>query len=180
MNYNNNQNNILLDKLLIYYNENNNMYELIKILNGYYNVSLRLIDWFVTNYSKNKTIIYKIENNNFNVYQSYKLMGKSFKKKKFDPFCRGDRIMLSHENYNFETTVGQLNFFKWLISNKIFNYILENKDFLENEMSKNIKNNKDNKDKNYNDDNKDNNNKINVNAIQKIHDENVELIVSFN
>ena len=169
MNYNNNQNNILLDKLLLYYNENNNMFELIKILNGDYNVSLRLIDWFVTNYSKNKSIIYKIDNKNFNVYQNYKLMGKSFKKKKFDPFCRGDRIMLSHENYSFETTVGQLNFFKWLISNQIFNYILENKHFLENEMSNNIKNSKDSK----------NNNKLNVNTVKKVYNENVELIVSF-
>ena len=161
MNYNNNQNNILLDKLLLYYNENNNMFELIKILNGDYNISLRLIDWFVTNYSKNKSIIYKIDNKNFNVYQNYKLMGKSFKKKKFDPFCRGDRIMLSHENYSFETTVGQLNFFKWLISNKIFNYILENKHFLENEMSNNIKNSKDSK----------NNNKLNVNTVKKVYNE---------
>ena len=169
MNYNNNQNNILLDKLLLYYNENNNMFELIKILNGDYNISLRLIDWFVTNYSKNKSIIYKIDNKNFNVYQNYKLMGKSFKKKKFDPFCRGDRIMLSHENYSFETTVGQLNFFKWLISNQIFNYILENKNFLENEMSNNIKNSKDSK----------NNNKLNVNTVKKVYNENVELIVSF-
>tara|TARA_B100000963_G_scaffold361870_1_gene400440 strand:+ start:4400 stop:4912 length:513 start_codon:yes stop_codon:yes gene_type:complete len=169
MNYNNNQNNILLNKLLIYYNDNNVMKTFTNIINGKMGISLRLIDWFVTNYSKNHYIIYKISNKEFNVFQSYKLMGKSFKKKKFDPFCRGDRILLNFDGFNLETTIGQLNFFKWAISNNIVDYILENKDFLDSEHSKyvcEIKKKKENKN-------------LEVNAVLNVYDKNVEIIASF-
>ncbi|MBI96562.1 hypothetical protein CL656_05400 [bacterium] len=170
MNYNNNQNNILLNKLLIYYQEDNNMQKLINILNETNNISLRLIDWFVTNYSKTKYISYTIDDKTFNVFQSYKLMGKSFKKKKFDPFCRGDRILLTHDNQNFETTIGQLNFFKWAFTNNIVDYIIQNREFLKNEHTNFVKENK-NKIKNKN---------VDVNAILNVYDKNVEIVASFN
>lgn len=169
MNYNNNQNNILLNKVLNFYTpENTNTF--IDIIENKYNISLRIIDWFVTIYCKNKHVQYPLNNNNFNVYESYKLMGKSYKKRKFDPFCRGDRIFINHNNHNFETTIGQLNFFKWAISNNIINYISENKEFLNNEMSKYIK--ESNAKKNIK--------KLKINAEKNIHEKNIEIVVSFN
>ena len=49
------QNSLLLDNLLKFYNKNNNLDKILPIINGgnTYRISLRLIDWFVTNYSKN-------------------------------------------------------------------------------------------------------------------------------
>ena len=56
---------------------------------------MRVIDFFVTNYAKEKEIIYEIGENKekFMVYHSYKARLKSFSKKQFDPFCRRERIL---------------------------------------------------------------------------------------
>lgn len=161
------QNNILLNKLLIFYEIDSNKEKFLNIINGKENISLRLIDWFVTNYCKNKHIIYNLNDKNFNIFQNYKLMLKSFKKKKFDPFCRSDRILLNFNNQTFETTVGQLNFFKWAIQNNIIEYIKLNKEDIEKDMNNNKKI-------------KDNKNKLIINAEKKETDNNVELILSFN
>ena len=54
------QNELLLKKLLDFYKNDDNIDKMINIINGKKNVSLRIIDWFVTNYSKkNFTIIDK-------------------------------------------------------------------------------------------------------------------------
>ena len=57
------------------------------------------------------------------VYNDYKLQLKAFSKKRFDPFCRWDRISIPYNNVEIMTTIGQLNFFKWAIENKIIDYI---------------------------------------------------------
>jgi len=78
------------------------------------------------------------ENNRFKVYEDYKLKLKAYSKKRFDPFCRWDRIKIpTHENseYCFETTIGQLNFFKWAIENKVIQYIENNYQVIENDMN---------------------------------------------
>ena len=115
-------------------------------------VSLRIIDWFVTNYSKKNNIfytIYKTENgkntfnpegNNvlrqFNTYHSYKAQLKSYSKKRFDPFCRRERINFNcSKDKNISTTIGQLNFFKWAIDNLIIEYIKENYEDIEEDMN---------------------------------------------
>jgi hypothetical protein len=76
----------------------------------------------------------------FNTYHSYKAQLKSYSKKKFDPFCRRDRINF---NYNvekggtrsIETTIGQLNFFKWAIDNLIIDYIIQHYCIIEEDMT---------------------------------------------
>lgn len=85
------------------------------------------------------------------VHDNYKSQLKQYNKKNFDPFCRSKRIKLYYDNekgnkrYYFDTTVAQLNFFKWAISNYILDYILDNLDTIESAMSiyeKKIKQNK--------------------------------------
>ena len=76
---------------------------------------------------------------------SYKSQLKSYSKKKFDPFCRKERINFDCKNYKIETTLGQLNFFKWALDNMILEYIKENYNHIENDM--NICFNKNKKDK---------------------------------
>ena len=121
-------------------------------VNGDKKISLRIIDWFVTNYSKKFNIFYCIYCNqdgkntfdkegnyihkHFNTYQSYKSQLKSYSKKKFDPFCRRQRIEFEYkEGQKIETTVGQLNFFKWAIENLIIDYILLHYSEIEQDMN---------------------------------------------
>ena len=128
---------VLLNSLSNFYNETNNRDKLLEVINNTNNISLRIIDWFVTNYSKKFNIKYFIGNVNnvnviqlnenakqFNIYYSYKSQLKSYSKKRFDPFCRRDRIEFTLNNgEKIITTVGQLNFFKWAINNCIIDYI---------------------------------------------------------
>tara|TARA_Y100001970_G_C13695650_1_gene584624 strand:- start:47 stop:625 length:579 start_codon:yes stop_codon:yes gene_type:complete len=146
------QKSVLLESLYVYYSEKRNSAKLMEILNEDNKISLRIIDWFVTNYSKKKNIFYPIfetpmkkktfvsDNNRllkqFNTYHSYKSQLKSFSKRKFDPFCRRDRIIFNcGENKNIDTTIGQLNFFKWAIDNLIIEYIKNNYLEIESDMN---------------------------------------------
>jgi hypothetical protein len=66
----------------------------------------------------------------------YKLKLKAYSKKRFDPFCRWDRITIPYKNDTFiQTTIGQLNFFKWAIENDIVQYIEEHYDTIEDDMN---------------------------------------------
>ena len=130
MNYNT-QNDLLLNKLMNYYNDNNNLDNMLKIINGQSTISLRIVDWFVTNYAKKHFTVYNIQKNGFNerfkVYNDYKLKLKAYSKKRFDPFCRWERITIPYKNdTSIQTTIGQLNFFKWAMENNVINYIEEN------------------------------------------------------
>ncbi len=158
--------NLLFNKIKKFFNENENIKELLDIIEGNTKLSLRIIDWFVTNYSKKNFIVIhnkkkQIERFNagkispktkkkleekyeeFNVHLNYKSQLKSFQKKQFDPFCRRERINFYYDENKFiVTTVGQLNFFKWAIENNILKYIRENINNIEKDMNLNIKKNK--------------------------------------
>ncbi len=63
------------------------------ILQGDSKLSLRLIDWFVTNYSKKQNVSFLTKDNkHVIVYLVYKAHLKAYNKKMFDPFCRWKRI----------------------------------------------------------------------------------------
>ena len=139
---------ILLNSLKEFYMRGDNKKKLLEIINNT-NISLRIIDWFVTNYSKKYNTSYFIESNvlldddgiikenakQFNVYYSYKTQLKSYSKKKFDPFCRRDRIEFTLGEEKVISTLGQLNFFKWAINNLILDYIKINYKCIENDMN---------------------------------------------
>tara|TARA_B100000575_G_C22926241_1_gene537012 strand:- start:144 stop:722 length:579 start_codon:yes stop_codon:yes gene_type:complete len=104
-------------------------------------VSLRLLDWLVTNYAKKHNISYEIlgKNSNFNIYISYKSQLKAYSKKQFDPFCRRQRIIFTLGGTSLSTTIGQLNFFRWAISNNVIDYAKDNIKKIENDMLMSIK-----------------------------------------
>ena len=133
------QSDLLLEKLLQFYNSNNNFDKMINIINGTSKISLRIVDWFVTNYSKKNYIVYELDNvknERVKVYNDYKLKLKAYSKKKFDPFCRWERINVPYKNETcIQTTLGQLNFFKWTIENKILDYIEANYKTIETDMN---------------------------------------------
>ena len=136
------QNSLLLNNLMGYYKENNNLDKILKIINGESQVSLRLIDWFATNYSKKFFTVYMLKNSQgedyrFKVYIDYKLKLKAYSKKRFDPFCRWDRINIPYTNDTYvQTTIGQLNFFRWVLENKILDYVLKHYDEINKDMNK--------------------------------------------
>ena len=134
------QNQLLLNKLLEYYNKNNNLAFMLNIINGNSNISLRIVDWFVTNYCKKNYTVLSVNDNRIKIYDDYKLKLRSYSKKRFDPFCRWERITIPvNNNDHVQTTIGQLNFFKWALENKIIDYIQDNLKIIESDM--NIRNN---------------------------------------
>lgn len=150
----------IIKSLNIFYNNSKNIELLKTILLIKTKLSIRLIDYFTTKYSKINKITYNINNSSFNVFISYKQQLKMYQKKYFDPFSRGCRIPFflydstdkcenyltdKCENYSTNecensytsliTTIGQLNFFKWFIEKNIYDYILDNYENIESSMN---------------------------------------------
>jgi len=136
----NSQNELLLHKLMEFYNRNDNLNRMLSIINGESRISLRIVDWFSTNYAKKYNTTYEIGTcERFKVYNDYKLKLKAYSKKRFDPFCRWERIKMpfGDREFSIETTIGQLNFFKWAIENKIIHFIEEHMSEIEEDMNLN-------------------------------------------
>lgn len=118
-----------------------NLEKLLPILQGSSTISLRLIDYFVTNYAKkNNTSFYNQGGKHFLVYFNYKRELNAYSKRLFDPFCRRERIMFQARGVeSFVTTVGQLNFFRWFIEKNILDYVVENHETIERDMNKTLR-----------------------------------------
>jgi len=135
------QNDLLMNTLMDFYKQDDNLKRILKIITGETKISLRIVDWFATNYAKKNFTLYNITDKHgqvrrFKVYVDYKLKLKAYSKKNFDPFCRWDRISIPYENgTHIETTIGQLNFFKWTLESKIIQYIEDNYEEIENDMN---------------------------------------------
>jgi hypothetical protein len=186
------QNDLLLNKLLQYYNDKDKITQMLSIINGESSISLRIVDWFVTNYAKKNFTQYEIKNTEtndvtrFKVYNDYKLKLKSYSKKRFDPFCRWERINIPYINdQHIQTTIGQLNFFKWALENKIIDYIRENYNTIEHDMNDRNSTSKSKKEiketiNGTNNKTRKKREELSVFASRSIKKEHVEIVVSFN
>lgn len=152
---------LLLSSLSIFYKNHDKYLDVLKdIIEGKHQLSLRMIDWLVTIYSKNNNMVYWVNNTDDNIYYNlpegtttesqiqfrkinlyldYRAQLKSFKKINFDTFRRHDRItfMLDNKSQSLETTVGQLNFFRWAFNNRVIHYAILNQKIIYDNMSKN-------------------------------------------
>ena len=134
---------LLMNSLSKFYSVEENINTLLPIVQGCSKISLRILDWFVTNYCKKHNIIIHNEDKKVIVHLDYKNQLKAYSKKQFDPFCRRSRINFIYgDGDELLTTVGQLNFFRWTIENQLIDYIQENLDDIEVDMNSSIKNNK--------------------------------------
>lgn len=136
---------ILLEGLKYFFWDNSNIEIMLSIINGQSNISLRILDWFVTNYSKKNKTKYMICNDDttelFAVHAEYKSQLKAYNKKLFDPFCRRNRIEFKYNNNNLIiTTIGQLNFFRWAIKNNVITYVDQNIHIIDNDIMNSKKN----------------------------------------
>ena len=138
------QNDLLLRNLLVFYDtkKNENLDNMLRIITGESKISLRIVDWFATNYAKKFYTLYEINQTadnmlrRFKVYDDYKLKLKAYSKRRFDPFCRWDRISIPYKDDKcIETTIGQLNFFKWALENQVVDFIESNYDTIEKDMN---------------------------------------------
>jgi len=136
------QNGLLMDNLMAFYKNKDHLTYMMNVIGGDTHISLRIVDWFVTNYAKKYYTVYDLTSldgdrtSRFKVYNDYKLKLKAYSKRRFDPFCRWERIRIPYDDDNYmETTIGQLNFFKWAIEHKIVDFIKENYDDIERDMN---------------------------------------------
>jgi len=183
-----------MKNLMEFYKNRENIDKMMSIINGESKISLRIVDWFVTNFAKKYYTVYDlpiqringtIDITRFKVYNDYKLKLKAYAKKKFDPFCRWERISIPYDEEKYmETTIGQLNFFKWAIENNIIDYIRTHYADIEQDMNsrnstskrkpslevhEEIKNDKTRKKRE----------ELSVSACKCIKKENVKIIVKF-
>jgi hypothetical protein len=131
---------LIVMSLQAFYSNRKDLNEIMELLQGTSIISLRLIDWFVTNYAKRHSIGYILGGQEFMVYMSYKSQLKAYSKKLFDPFCRRERIMFSLPGTEqFVTTVGKLNFFRWAIEKNVIEYLKTHREAVELEMNGHMK-----------------------------------------
>ena len=115
---------LVISSLQRFYSNHPEIKKVLTYLNGDAPLSLRIIDWFVTKYSRKKFIRYPLNGQDFLVYLSYKGQLKAYSKQYFDPNCRRERIMFRIPGYDqIMTTIGKLNFFRWALESKILDYI---------------------------------------------------------
>jgi len=160
---------LLLTSLTEFYDKKPHYKEVLsEIISGKHRLSLRLIDWLVTHYSKSRSTFYWVNKNNqeifekydpnidseqckrFNMYLDYRAQLKSYAKVNFDSFRRHDRItFFLDEKYekHIETTIGQLNFFRWIFNNNVIQYALDHYDDIYQNMIDNNSYHKTNKEK---------------------------------
>ena len=121
----------VLHRLETFYSNPETFTRVEEILTGKSRLSLRLLDWFATNYSKKYNVSYMTKSGrHVIVYLVYKAHLKAYNKKMFDPFCRCKRIKFR----GLDTTVGQLNFFEWAIQDDVLKYLEENYDAIHADM----------------------------------------------
>jgi hypothetical protein len=135
------QTDLLYGKLKSYYNDKENLEKMFNLITSNTKISLRIIDWFVTNFAKKQNTNFYITLKSGDIkrvviHNEYKLKLKSYSKRFFDPFCRHIRINFPYsDDKYFETTLGQLNFFKWIIENEIDKYLENHYDEIDKDMN---------------------------------------------
>ncbi len=163
--------------------------KMIQIINKENTVSLRLLNWFAMKYSATMQGLDIVTQDNkneiFDVRISYRARLKTHSKKYFDPFRRGKRFDYHYNKDDVtkfvETTLCQLNFFKWLFMHDLIDYVDENFDELSKKMAVYEKKKKDTKKKEKTKKSVVKNKKEDVNMkVKKFTEEdNVKLVLTF-
>jgi len=124
----------LLESMRRFYDEER-METLESLLGKQGGISLRLMDYLVTNYAKKRNIVYLTGDGStsFNLFVEYKSQLKAYSKRWFDPFCRRERIEFGPKK--LVTTVGQLNFMRWAMTHGVVEYALANVANIEADMN---------------------------------------------
>ena len=130
---------LLLDHLREFYSNLENGQMILSVVKHKETISLRVLDWLATNYSKKFNVSYTIKKpdgktRDFHLYMSYKCCLRAFSKRQFDPFARRERVTINVLGEPVCTTVAQLCFFKWCITNRVIQYAIDHIDDIEKDM----------------------------------------------
>lgn len=100
-------------------------------------VSLRALDWCVTNWSKQHNVVCssQVPGQLVNVHHSYRNMLNFWKRRLFDPFRRRSRITVVIDDTPYETTLGQANFAYWTYQTGVLSYVLGHIEEIEKDMN---------------------------------------------
>jgi hypothetical protein len=98
--------------------------------------SLRIIDWTITNFSKRRRITTFYKGLPIDLHNDYRRYLGVFTKRYFDPFARRERVdvLVAPQKEHLSTTIGQLNFMKWLLERDLHLTILNARDDIETDM----------------------------------------------
>jgi len=121
-----------LSSIFKFYSENDENLNILKgLLDKTAGISLRNLEWFITNYAKQEKLTYTTKDGRmFTVHCAYKSSLDGYSKKLFDPFCRTQKISFDVHSQKISTTIAQLNFIRWCIKNNVIEYIHDHKDVL--------------------------------------------------
>lgn len=142
-----NKHDLIMRKVKTFFDVKENFDRLKPMLTQESSISLRVLDWSTTNWSRKNTVMLETYRSGFkeviNMFLDYKANLKAFSKKSFDPFCRRERIMLQFEcdpeKKTYISTTAQLNFMKWAIESGVLEYCQRNLELLEADMVKSLK-----------------------------------------
>jgi len=131
---------VLLISVLEWYNDDakhvKQFMNIVKRKNG---MSLRVIDWLVTNFSKSHSVTIESAGIPRDLNRDYQKNLSAYNKRNMDPFARRNKISVTvtHDDKTEEkrsTTIGQLNFFRWFGRNNVASYLSVNRQLVEKHM----------------------------------------------
>lgn len=118
---------------------------IVLVVTQHYPVSIRQVDWFVTNYSKTHKTCYPYANDTakriFDVHEEYKSTRDSYGRKLFDPFRRMGkhkqfRVTFTVKGQEYETTLAQLIFWDWADQHDVLQYCIKHSEDIDEHMMK--------------------------------------------
>ena len=129
----------LLNEIQKFFTEEKISDILVPLLNQKAPISLRGIDWLITNYSKKYNILCSSHINGgqmINIFHSYKRALAFYKRKHFDPFRRRTRLYIHLSDGNtVESTIGQTVFLMWASRLGVLKYAYSHADEIETDMN---------------------------------------------
>ena len=121
----------LLELEQFYVKNPDNLRRVSTVLDG--KISLRIVDWFVTNYSRKYAVV--TNNRQGLLYNNYRTTLQVYRRKNFDPFRRQSiPLQFTIDGKEYDTTLGQLLFLKWCFTFNIIEYCLKNRELIKEDM----------------------------------------------
>jgi len=117
---------------------------LVPVAKQEYDISLRLMDYTMTNWAKKTRIMVEMNTAHgktpWNLFSLYKDWLRFYRRRGFDPFRRRERIFfeLPGGDERLETTVAQLNFLRWAHTYGILDYVSKHKEEIEEDMMRTL------------------------------------------
>ena len=115
--------------------------------------SLRLLDWYVTNYTKKHQICWYMEDGKrrsiFQAHVAYKTYLNVYKRKLFDVFQRRTRVFFQHPDTKewTSTTIAQMNFMRWAHEHRVLEHLERDQARVEQHMNETLQKNRERKKK---------------------------------